>query len=182
MTMLEKGLIQIYTGNGKGKTTAAFGLALRAIGAGNRVLIYQFLKPESLELSERDAIKKCGLDIDIEVLDMPWDMCTSLDDTCVCKLAQDKIQKACGHIQRYAETNKYDIIILDEIVYCHYKSLVSTEVIKKLIDARDSHVEIVMTGYGANQELIELADLVSQVKSIKHPYQSGINARKGIEY
>ncbi len=180
--MLEKGLVQIYTGDGKGKTTAAFGLAFRSCGAGNRVLIYQFLKPESLKLSERDAIKSCGLDIELEILEMPWDMRVSLDDPCVCKLAREKIQEACSQIQKYASSRKYDVIILDEIVFCHYKSLVTTEAIKELINSRDSRVEIVMTGRGAKQDLIELADLVSEIKSVKHPYQSGVNARKGIEY
>ncbi len=180
--MLEKGLVQIYTGDGKGKTTAAFGLAFRSCGAGNRVLIYQFLKPESLKLSERDAIQSCGLDIELEILEMPWDMRASLDDPRVCELAREKIQEACKQIQGYASSRKYDVIILDEIVYCHYKSLVTTELIKELVNSRDSRVEIVMTGRGARQELIELADLVSEIKSIKHPYQNGVNARKGIEY
>ncbi len=180
--MLEKGLIQIYTGDGKGKTTAAFGLAFRSCGAGNKVLIYQFLKPESLKLSEREAIKNCGLDIELEILEMPWDMRRSLDEPYVCELAREKIQEACRRIKEYASSRKYDVIILDEIVYCHFKELVTTETIKNLIDSRDPHVEIVMTGRGAKQELIELADLVSEIKSIKHPYQSGVNARKGIEY
>lgn len=180
--MLNNGLIQIYTGQGKGKTTAAFGLAFRASGAGLNVLIYQFLKPKSLELSERVAIENCGLNIDLEILDISWNMCTSLEDPVVCEQTRIEIEKACKRIGDYAASRKYDLIIMDEIVYAHHKSLVSTAQLKELIANRDEHVEIVMTGRGASEELIELADLVSQIEPIKHPYQKGIDARKGIEF
>ena len=101
--MLKKGLVQIYTGNGKGKTTAAFGLALRAAGQGNKVLIYQFLKPSSLELGERTAMKSADLDIDIQALDMPWDMTKSFDDEKATAKAKEQIHQALEQITQFAK-------------------------------------------------------------------------------
>lgn len=180
--MLEKGLVQIYTGSGKGKTTAAFGLAFRAAGDGNKVLIYQFLKPESLKLSEREAAKKCSLDITVKALGIEWNMAKSLNDEQVKHKTAKLIKEALAHISELAQKRAYNVIILDEIVYCHSKKMADIKDIRALLDCRDSAVEIVMTGSGATDELIELADLVSEINPIKHPYQNGIIARKGIEY
>ena len=180
--MLEKGLVEIYTGDGKGKTTAAFGLALRAIGQGNKVLIYQFLKPNSLEIGERFALQISGLKIRVETLDVQWDMAKSPNDPKAIAAAQAAIHDALERLAETAAKRFYDVIILDEIVYCVAKSLATIEDIKKLIDGRDSRVEIVLTGRGATPELIALADLVTEMKNIKHPYDNGAVARKGIEF
>jgi cob(I)alamin adenosyltransferase len=180
--MIKKGLVQIYTGRGKGKTTAAFGLALRAAGDDNRVLIYQFLKPPSLELSERRAVKMSGLDIEIDALDIKWDMLNSLNAPQVKEQTAVMIKESLEKITKMAEIKQYNVIILDELVYCHSQGLVSTGDIKKLLDSRDKAVEIVLTGRGAEQSLIDMADLVSEITAVKHPYERGINARKGIEY
>lgn len=180
--MLEKGLVQIYTGHGKGKTTAAFGLAFRASGDDNKVLIYQFLKSESLDLSERRAAKKCGLDITVEALPVEWSMIKSLKDEHVRKQTAQIIKQALDKIIDLAAKKCYNVIILDELVFCVSQKLAEVADIKRLIDSRDPAVEIVMTGRDASDELIELADLVSEITPIKHPYEKGIAARKGIEY
>ncbi|MHC4426325.1 MAG: cob(I)yrinic acid a,c-diamide adenosyltransferase [Planctomycetota bacterium] len=180
--MLEKGLVQVYTGDGKGKTTAAFGLALRAAGQGNKVLIYQFLKPPSLDIGERFALQLGAVRIRAESLDVPWDMSSSFED----EQAVGKMRTAISDVlERLAETARkrfYDVLILDEIVFCLSKGLAKLEDIKKILDRRDSRVEIVLTGRGATQDLTKMADLVTEMKNIKHPFAKGMGARRGIEF
>jgi len=180
--MLEKGLVQIYTGDGKGTTTAAFGLALRAAGQGNKVLIYQFLKPPSLDIGERFALQLGAVRIRVEALDVPWDMPRSLDDEKAVAKMQAAISEALERIAQTGEKRFYDVLILDEIVFCLSKGLAKLEDIKNIINRRDPGVEIVMTGRGATKELIAMADLVTEMKNIKHPFDKGIKARQGIEF
>ncbi|MBA7668597.1 Corrinoid adenosyltransferase [subsurface metagenome] len=180
--MLEKGLVQIYTGDGKGKTTAAFGLALRAAGQGNKVLIYQFLKPPSLDIGERFALELGAVRIRTEALDTLWNMSKSFEDEKAVAQMQAAISEALDRIAQTAEKKFYDVLILDEIVFCLSKGLAKLEDIKNVIDRRDPLVEIVMTGRGATKELMELADLVTEMKNIKHPFDKGIKARRGIEF
>jgi cob(I)alamin adenosyltransferase len=180
--MLEKGLVQVYTGDGKGKTTAAFGLALRAAGQGNKVLVYQFLKPPSLDIGERFALKLGAVRIRLEALDVPWDMASSLNDKKAVREMQAAIKDALARLAETAAKRFYDVIILDEIVYCLSKGLARFEDVKSLIDKRDSCVEIVLTGRGATDELTALADLVTEMKNIKHPFDKEITARRGIEF
>jgi len=180
--MLEKGLVQIYTGDGKGKTTAAFGLGLRAAGQGNKVLIYQFLKPPSLDIGERFALQLGAVRVRVETLDTPWDMSKSLEDEKAVAKMQTAISEVLERIAQTAEKRFYDVLILDEIVFCLSKGLAKLEDVKNIIDRRDPAVEIVLTGRGATEELIELADLVTEMRSIKHPFDKGLPARRGIEY
>jgi len=180
--MLKKGFVQIYTGDGKGKTTAAFGLALRAAGQGNKVLIYQFLKPPSLDIGERFALQLGAVRIRVEALDVPWDMSKSLDDEKAVKQMQAAINETLERIAQTAEKRFYDLLILDELVFCLSKGLAKLEDIKNIIDKRDPAVEIVLTGRGATKELMALADLVTEMKNIKHPFDKGLPARRGIEF
>jgi len=180
--MLEKGLVQIYTGDGKGKTTAAFGLALRAAGQGNKVLIYQFLKPPSLDIGERFALQLGAVRIRTEALDVPWDMSKSLKDEQAVNKIRAEISEVLKRIAQTAEKKFYDVLILDEIIFCLSKNLAKFEDIKRIIDRRAPEVEIVLTGRGASKELIEIADLVTEMKNIRHPLDKGIPARRGIEF
>ncbi len=180
--MLKKGLVQIYTGNGKGKTTAAFGLALRAAGQGNKVLIYQFLKPLSLDIGERFALQLGAVRIKVETLDVPWDMSASFDNEETVTQTQAAISEALEKIAQTAEKRFYDLLILDEIVFCLSKNLAKLEDIKNIIEKRDPAVEIVLTGRGATDELTALADLVTEMKSVKHPFDKDLPARRGIEF
>jgi cob(I)alamin adenosyltransferase len=180
--MLEKGLVQIYTGNGKGKTTAALGLALRAAGQGNKVLIYQFLKPLTLDIGERSALRLGAAGIQVEALDLPWDMSASWDDEKAVTQMQAAIRKALEKMAEKAEKRLYDVLVLDEIVFCLSKGLARLEDVKNLILRKDAAVEIVLTGRGATEELMELADLVTEMRDVKHPLDKGLPARRGIEY
>ena len=121
--MLKEGLVQIYTGDGKGKTTAAFGLALRAAGQGNKVLIYQFLKPPSLDIGERFALELGAVRIRVEALDIEWDMAKSFEDEKLVAQAKVAIKEALERIAETGEKKFYDCIILDEIVFCFSKGL-----------------------------------------------------------
>ncbi len=172
----------MYTGDGKGKTTAAFGQALRAAGQGNKVLIYQFLKPSSLDIGERFALQLGAVRIRLEVLDVQWDMATSPDDPQARTETQTQIREVLERIAQTAEKRFYDVIILDEIVYCLSQSLAALEDIRSICQRRDERVEIVMTGRGATQELLAMANLVTEMKMIKHPFEDGLAARRGIEY
>jgi cob(I)alamin adenosyltransferase len=180
--MLEKGLVQLYTGNGKGKTTASFGQGLRAAGAGNKVIIYQFLKPPTLDLAERKALSKCDLPITINPLELPWDMAQSFKDAQLIDLTRERIAEILADVAKAAAKRLWDVFILDEIAYCHSKGLANLEDIKNVLDSRDKHVEIVLTGRDAKKELMDMCDYVIEMKSCKHPYEKGILARKGIEY
>lgn len=177
--MLEKGLVQVYTGDGKGKTTAALGLALRAAGRGLRVRIVQFLKPASLDLGERRAIDTSGLSIEIQAvagqsgvgLDQSWSGQARLEiGQALAKLVDPVAQRA------------FDVLILDELAFCLARGLADLGQVKGLIDARDPHVEIVITGRDAPDELLAMADLVTRMENHKHPFDSGLKARAGIEY
>ena len=180
--MLEKGLVQIYTGDGKGKTTAAFGLALRAAGQGKKVLIYQFLKPKSLKTGERLAIKSATLPIKIKAFTASWDMSKAFSDKKTISRAKSAISKTLKKIASITKEKKCDVLILDEIVFCLSKGLANPGDIKKIIDSRNPSVEIVLTGRGATAKLMEMADLVTEMKEIKHPFREGIAARRGIEF
>jgi len=177
--MLTQGLVQIYTGDGKGKTTAAVGLAVRAAGHGLRVLFCQFLKPKYLELGERNILETIPA-ITLRIVDHPWDMQLSLQDPKTLEQTRSIIRKAMDDIA--AAQNRYDLIVLDEIVFCLNHQLADIEDIRRLIRQRDPHVEIILTGRGATVELVAMADLVTEMKSVKHPFDSGVPARRGVEY
>jgi len=178
--MLKKGLVQIYTGNGKGKTTAAIGQAVRAAGRNKRIIIYQFLKPSSLKTAERPLLEKLG--IEIRTIDLDWDMKDSLNDPAVLKEMKEAITQTLEEIKTSAQNKKFDIIVLDELAYCASIQLADIDKIIEIINARDKNVEMIITGRDAPQKLIDSADLVTEMKKIKHPFDKGIKAREGIEF
>ena len=173
--MLKKGYIQLYTGNGKGKTTAALGQALRAAGAGLNTVIIQFMKGQ--HYSELDSIKKIK-EITIEQFGSK-NFYTINDENFEEQytLAQNGIKRA----QEVLNNNKFDIIILDEIVTALYFKILTLDEIIKLIEQKPNNKELILTGRGAPQHLISLCDLVTEMTEIKHYYEQGITARKGIE-
>ncbi len=169
---VERGYVQVYTGNGKGKTTAAFGLAMRARGAGYRVLIIQFLK--GMEYSEHGSLKKLGIDYELYgtkefVVGEPSEEIKEL-----CKKGLERAKKAFDE--------GYDLVILDEAnVAVHLKAM-ELEDLLDVVRSKPESVELVITGRYAPKELVEIADLVTEMREIKHYYQKGVQARKGVEW
>jgi cob(I)alamin adenosyltransferase len=182
MAILKKGLVQVYTGDGKGKTTAALGLAWRMLGAGGKVYICQFLKRGDIVTGESRFIEKLPEGIVLEQLEAKWDMQHSFDSAEQLARVKEAISQKLKYIQQIAQEGNYDLMILDEIVYCLSKKLARWEDVLAIIDGRDKGVELVLTGRGADERLQACADLVTEMREIKHPYQQGIACRCGIEF
>ncbi len=184
------GLVQIYTGAGKGKTTAALGLGLRAAGHGMKVIMVQFMKTARY-YGEFEAVKKLAPNFEIVQKGKP---CTRPDAECLeCRecffypeeptsadfnAARDALEFAADVIGK----GEYDVVILDEILYAVKFDLIKASDVVELIKAKPPNLELVLTGGDAPPELIELADLVTEMREVKHPLQQGHEARKGIEY
>ena len=171
----ELGLVQIYTGNGKGKTTAAFGLAMRAAGRGLGVLIVQFLKPSD-GYGEQVACNRMG---NITLAPMGLDHFVSK------KPSDADIEAAHKALRRSEElicSGRYDVAVLDESINAVRLGLITSQELIESLERRPDHVEIVLTGRGMTPNLEEYADLVTEMRLVKHPFDKGIGARKGIEY
>lgn len=171
----ELGLVQVYTGNGKGKTTASLGLCFRAAGRGLNVLMIQFLKPpanygEHIEAEKIDNITIMPMGLDHMIRDVPNEE--------EIKLAEETLAEADFHIS----SGKYDLIVLDEINNAMSWDLLKPEEVIDVLDKRPKNTEIVLTGRNAPEKIIEYADLVTEMKLVKHPFDKGTRARKGIEY
>lgn len=169
-----KGYIHLYTGNGKGKTTAALGLALRAAGAGKKIFIGQFVK--GMHYSELDALERFP---EIQVMQYGLDCFITNQPT---QKDIDAARKGLEEVSLIIKENKFDIVILDEICIALHFRLFDPEEVISLIKNKPESMEIVMTGRYAPRELVEVADLVTEMREIKHYYFRNILARKGIEY
>ncbi len=169
-----KGYTQVYTGSGKGKTTAAFGLALRAAGAGLRVYIAQFVK--GMKYSELDSIKKLSDFIEIKQYGRDCFIFKDPEAEDI-RVAQEGLKE----VSKLMQSRKYDVIILDEANIATYYKLLSVDDLLELIQTKPENVELIITGRMADPRIIEAADLVTEMKEIKHYYQKGIQARDGIE-
>lgn len=168
-----KGYVQVYTGNGKGKTTAAIGLAIRSVGAGKKVYIAQFVK--GLKYSEIKSLEKIE-NIDVEQFGLK---CFITD-----KPKQEDIvvaQKGLEQVRLISMSEKYDVIIMDEANIAVYFKLFSVDDLLDIIKNKNDKIELVITGRYADPKLVEQADLVTEMKEIKHYYNKGVEARQGIE-
>jgi cob(I)alamin adenosyltransferase len=171
---LEKGYIHVYTGPGKGKTTAALGLGLRAAGAGLKVHMIQFMKGR--RYSEIDGIEKVS---NISITQFGRDEFVSKENPD--KIDIDLAQKGLKHAKNVIKDAKYDLVILDEINVAVDYNLISIDEIVKLIEEKPEKLELILTGRYAHPEIIRTADYVTEMLEIKHPYQNGVLARKGID-
>lgn len=176
-TNKKRGLVLVYTGNGKGKTTAALGLGLRAIGQGLRVCMIQFMKNPRNAYGEIQAIKKCfpqwtviqsGREEFVRKPPSPEDI----------RLAQEGYRAALKALT----SGEYDLVILDEINVAVDFGLLEVQDVLRLIEERNPSVHVVLTGRYAPVQVRELADTVSEVNEVKHHYQTGVRAVKGIEF
>jgi len=182
MAILNKGLVQVYTGDGKGKTTAALGLACRMLGAGGKVYICQFLKRGDIITGEWRFIEKLPEGIVLEQLEAKWDMRNSPGSAEQMACVKEAIGEKLEYIRDIARQGLYDLLILDEIVYCLSKKLARWEDVLAIIQGRDKSVELVLTGRGGDERLLACADLVTEMREIRHPYQQGVAGRYGIEF
>ena len=172
----KNGLIQVYTGNGKGKTTAALGLAIRALGHGAKVHIIFYMKGK-FPYGEREILSKLP-NLSYQVFGHEH----LIDPNNVKEDETEQAREALKASRLAIQSNKYDLVILDEInVACSWK-LIDIQDVLELISNKPSKVEVVLTGRYADQRIIDKADLVTSMDEIKHPYRNGIEARKGIEY
>lgn len=171
---LKKGLVQIYTGNGKGKTTAALGLALRAAGAGLKIYILQFIKGKSY--GELKALKSIR-NIKIEQCGRGCFIKKKLE-----KKDIDYAEKGLDKAEKAIMSGKYGVVILDEANIALHFGLISVKDILGIIKNKPRNIELVLTGRNCPKILLKHADLVTDIREIKHPYQKGIKARQGIEY
>jgi len=169
-----KGYVQVYTGSGKGKTTAALGLALRAAGAGLRVYMAQFVK--GMKYHELDSLKALSDYVTIKQYGRDCFIFKEPDEEDI-RSAQDGLEE----VKQIMCSGDYDIIILDEANIATYYNLFSVEALLDFISAKPKGVELVITGRKADPLVIEAADLVTEMNEVKHYYQEGVEARDGIE-
>ncbi len=174
--MKEKGLIQVYTGNGKGKTTAAFGLALRAAGRGYRTFIGQFMKGQ--DYGELHAINKLHPLIIVEQFGLKEFVHPEKPRPIDFEMAR----KGLARMQEVVEKGEYDIVVFDEINVTVHFGLLSAEEVMDIVQKRPPGTEIVFTGRYAPDAFIKAADLVTEMIERKHYYRKGVSARKGIEF
>ena len=179
---IKQGAFQIYTGEGKGKSTASLGLMLRALGSGMHVYYVRMLKPRW----KTGELKLCPENFhpNLTFRNVPhyWALCVSKtipEDVATMKV---KMKPEMEDLHEKVKSGKYDMIIADEINYCIFRGLLSLEKAIQIVEDRPKNVELVFTGRHAHPELVERADLVTEMKKIKHHFDQGIRARIGIEF
>jgi cob(I)alamin adenosyltransferase len=169
-----QGYIQVYTGDGKGKTTAALGLALRAAGAGLKVYVAQFVK--GMHYSELDALEQFKDSITVTQYGRDCFISRDPDEKDI-----QAAREGLAETKQIMSSGAYDMIILDEANIATYYNLFSVEDLLAFIDTKPANVELIITGRRADERIIERADLVTEMKEIQHYYTKGVQAREGIE-
>lgn len=175
----DRGLVIVYTGKGKGKTTAALGIVLRAVGHGHRVGMIQFIKGEWY-YGELTSSKR--LEPEFEMIAAGKGFVGIMDDDHPLEDHQQAAKQALAIARERLTSGAYDVLILDEINYAVKLNLLSEQDILDLIASRPQKTSLVLTGNYAPDKVIQAADLVTEMREIKHPYQSGIKAKKGIDF
>ena len=174
--MEEKGLVYIFTGNGKGKTTAAIGQAVRAVGQGWKVLMVQFIK--QIVSGEVDTLRKLG----VEIYPMGEGFVGIMGDRKPREVHVQAASKALKFAEDKIRNGDYRLLILDEINVAVHLGLVDVEEMLAFLKNKPKDLDVILTGRDAPKEFIEIADLVSEVKDLKHPFSKGVSAKRGIEF
>lgn len=176
---MEMGLVQIYCGTGKGKTTAAIGQGIRAIGQGYKVIMVQFLK--AAYTGEIDTLKKLEPDFKLFRFEKERGFFWNLGDDEKEELKKD-IKNAMNFVNKVLDTKECEVLILDEVLGAVKNGLIKSEDICMLIDSKPDNIEIILTGRDVPEEIAKRANYISRIQAEKHPMNQGIVARKGIEY
>ncbi|EGT5205023.1 TPA: cob(I)yrinic acid a,c-diamide adenosyltransferase [Cronobacter sakazakii] len=170
----ERGIVIVFTGNGKGKTTAAFGTVTRAVGHGKKAAVIQFIKGEWPN-GERNLLEPHGVEFQVMATGFTWDTQNRESDTAAC-------QAVWQHGKRMLADASLDLVVLDELTYMvAYDYLALGEVLTAL-RARPAHQTVIITGRGCHRDILEYADTVSELRPVKHAFDAGIKAQIGIDY
>ncbi len=173
------GLIQIYYGNGKGKTSAAIGSIIRAINYKYKVCLIKFFKIENISGEDR-ILKSLNIEIHFSKYKHPFFYYNSVDNKLKKKIFD--YQKYLLNVAKEKLTGKYDLIVLDEILDLIKEEIISTKDLLDIIKGKNKNTELILTGHYINEKLIKFADLVTEIKKIKHYFDKGISNRKGYDY
>ncbi len=172
---IDKGLVIVNTGSGKGKTTAAMGVVVRAWGRGMRVIMLQFIKHSTANFGEQRAAQKMGIEMRAMGDGFTW---RSKDLEQSAELAREHWEDC----KKVIASGEYDLVVLDEFTYPMHYGWLDTEEVIEVLKARPEMLHVIITGRNAPEALVEYADLVTEMQVVKHPYQQGIKAQPGIEF
>lgn len=170
----ERGIVIVFTGNGKGKTTAAFGTATRAVGHGQHVGVVQFIKGEWPN-GERNLLEPHGVEFQVMATGFTWDTQNRESDTAACLAVWE-------HGKRMLANPDLNMVVLDEITYMVAYDYLPLDDVLQALKARPSHQTVIITGRGCHRDILDYADTVSELRPVKHAFDAGIKAQIGIDY
>lgn len=170
----ERGIVMVFTGNGKGKTTAAFGTATRAVGHGKKVGVIQFIKG-TWPNGERNLLEPHGVEFQVMATGFTWNTQDRDSDTAACLAVGE-------HARRMLADDQLDLVLLDELTYMVAYDYLPLESVLSALRERPAHQSVIITGRGCHRDIIELADTVSELRPVKHAFDAGIKAQMGIDY
>ncbi|MBC4640757.1 cob(I)yrinic acid a,c-diamide adenosyltransferase [Klebsiella quasipneumoniae] len=170
----ERGIVMVFTGNGKGKTTAAFGTATRAVGHGKKVGVIQFIKG-TWPNGERNLLEPHGVEFQVMATGFTWNTQDRDSDTAACLAVWE-------HARRMLADDQLDLVLLDELTYMVAYDYLPLEAVLSALRERPAHQSVIITGRGCHRDIIEMADTVSELRPVKHAFDAGIKAQMGIDY
>ena len=170
----ERGIVMVFTGNGKGKTTAAFGTATRAVGHGKKVGVIQFIKG-TWPNGERNLLEPHGVEFQVMATGFTWNTQDRDSDTAACLAVWE-------HARRMLADDQLDLVLLDELTYMVAYDYLPLESVLSALRERPAHQSVIITGRGCHRDIIELADTVSELRPVKHAFDAGIKAQMGSDY